>query len=325
MALTNSQYNALMREYEAQQAIDREDCQRRKEEVYAKIPQMKALEVQAGELALLRFQKMMAEKSTDVGLGFKEEIQDIQREKAKLLKEHGFPQDYMQMHYVCPECKDTGKVDGKKCHCFQMKALKLLYAQSNIDGTLQKENFDNFSFQYYDNRKRLAGIGLTNYEYMKNIIRHCQKYIENFGQQKESILFYGNTGVGKTFLTNCIAKALLDRGYAVLYFSSAELFDQVAKVKLRREPEDGGDIEDIVDTCDLLVIDDLGTELVNNFVNSELFHIINNRLLAGKGTIISTNLDLKAMRDNYTERITSRIINQYTTIPLYGEDIRGKK
>jgi putative DNA replication protein dnaC len=94
---------------------------------------------------------------------------------------------------------------------------------------------------------------------------------------------------------------------------------------LRREPEDGGDIEDIVDTCDLLVIDDLGTELVNNFVNSELFHIINNRLLAGKGTIISTNLDLKAMRDNYTERITSRIINQYTTIPLYGEDIRGKK
>jgi len=122
-----------------------------------------------------------------------------------------------------------------------------------------------------------------------------------------------------------IAKALLDRGYAVLYFSSAELFDQVAKVKLRREPEDGGDIEDIVDTCDLLVIDDLGTELVNNFVNSELFHIINNRLLAGKGTIISTNLDLKAMRDNYTERITSRIINQYTTIPLYGEDIRGKK
>ncbi len=166
---------------------------------------------------------------------------------------------------------------------------------------------------------------MTVRDYMRQVYGWCQEYVEHFEEKGGNLIFTGSTGVGKTFLTNCIAKALIDRYQSVIYLSSNDLFDIFSKNKFHYETEDEmRDMYQYILDCDLLIIDDLGTELNNTFVSSQLFYCINERLLRNKSTIISTNLSLTMLRDSYSDRISSRIISKYSIIPLYGEDIRTK-
>ena len=167
---------------------------------------------------------------------------------------------------------------------------------------------------------------MTERAYMEIVVRQCREFAEQYPQKGNSILFTGGTGVGKTFLTNCIAKALIDRCISVIYLSSNELCEIFAKYKFGRDSED--DIEEsyrYIVECDMLIIDDLGTELNNSFVSSQLFYCINERIGRKKGTIISTNLSMGMLKDTYSDRVTSRIMSSYRIIPLYGADIRMKK
>ena len=191
---------------------------------------------------------------------------------------------------------------------------------------MRRENFSTFSYDYYDDEKILPGIGRTAREHMRQVTAVCRQFVEEFGEAKGNILLTGNTGVGKTFLANCIAKELMDRYYSVIYLSSGDLFDIFSKWKFDSQAEEGmKDMYEYILDCDLLVIDDLGTELNNSFTSSQLFYCLNERLNRKKGTVISTNLSLNALRDTYTERVTSRIMSYYRILPVYGDDIRLKK
>ena len=324
MSLNNSQYNAIMRIYNQRQFQDKYEQDQRREEVYQKVPQIKQIEDEISSQAV-RCARRLLDGDTNAKEELKQHIEDLREQKEVLLSAFGFPADYMEMHYACPECQDTGYIDGKKCRCFKKEEIRLLYSQSNIEEVLLRENFDSFSYEYYDDRVVIPEIQMTVADYMRQVHTWCKEYVENFEKKGGNLIFTGSTGVGKTFLTNCIAKALIDQYQSVIYLSSNDLFDVFSKNKFHYDTEEEmKDMYQYILDCDLLIIDDLGTELNNTFVSSQLFYCINERLLRKKSTIISTNLSMTMLRDTYSDRISSRIISQYSIIPLYGDDIRTK-
>ena len=324
MSLNNSQYNAIMRIYNQRQFQDKYEQDQRREEVYQKVPQIRQIEDEISSQAV-RCARKLLDGNTNAKEELKQHIEDLREQKEVLLSAFGFPADYMEMHYACPECQDTGYVDGRKCRCFKKEEIRLLYSQSNIEEVLLRENFDSFSYEYYDDRVVIPEIQMTVADYMRQVHTWCKEYVENFEKKGGNLIFTGSTGVGKTFLTNCIAKALIDQYQSVIYLSSNDLFDVFSKNKFHYDTEEEmKDMYQYILDCDLLIIDDLGTELNNTFVSSQLFYCINERLLRKKSTIISTNLSMTMLRDTYSDRISSRIISQYSIIPLYGDDIRTK-
>ena len=324
MSLNNSQYNAIMRIYNQRQFQDKYEQDQRREEVYQKVPQIRQIEDEISSQAV-RCARKLLDGDTNAKEELKQHIEDLREQKEVLLSAFGFPADYMEMHYACPECQDTGDVDGRKCRCFKKEEIRLLYSQSNIEEVLLRENFDSFSYEYYDDRVVIPEIQMTVADYMRQVHTWCKEYVENFEKKGGNLIFTGSTGVGKTFLTNCIAKALIDQYQSVIYLSSNDLFDVFSKNKFHYDTEEEmKDMYQYILDCDLLIIDDLGTELNNTFVSSQLFYCINERLLRKKSTIISTNLSMTMLRDTYSDRISSRIISQYSIIPLYGDDIRTK-
>lgn len=325
MALSNSQYNAIMRIYNQRQLHNRHDQDQRLREVYKNLPQIRQIEEAIGAQAVMSARRLL-EGDVKGRDGLKQQIEDLKEQKALLLASGGFAPDYMELRYTCSDCQDTGYLGGHKCHCFKQEQIKLLYAQSNIDQIVQAENFDRFSYRFYDDRVIVPEIGMTVAVYMKQVYGWCREFADHFQEKGGNLIFTGGTGVGKTFLTNCIAKSLIDQYQSVIYLSANDLFDIFSKNKFSYEP--GDEIQDMYQyilDCDLLIIDDLGTEMNNTFVSSQLFYCINERLLRKKSTIISTNLSLTMLRDTYSDRISSRIMSQYSIIPLYGEDIRTKK
>lgn len=325
MALSNSQYNAVMREYEQQQLTDRHEREARVAEVFSKIPRIEELEKEISTRAAACARRLL-EGDTGARSQLKAELADLREERVALLKSAGFPEDYMEMRYRCPDCQDTGYSNGRRCHCFERERIRVLYAQSNIQEVLQRENFGTFSFDYFDDSRKLPGLGMTESFYMRQVVERCRRFAARFPDDGMNILFTGSTGVGKTFLTNCIAKELIDRYVSVIYLSSHDLFEIFSRYKFSREAE-----EDVEETyrhileCEMLIVDDLGTEVNNSFVSSQLFYCINERINRRKGTIISTNLSMNMLQDTYSDRVTSRIMSHYMHIPLYGGDIRMKK
>ena len=245
----------------------------------------------------------------------RQELSSLRAEKEQILKKAGYPVDYMEMQYTCPDCKDTGYVGQKKCHCFRQKEIELLYSSSRLQSVLEKENFSTLSYDVYDETQRTS---------MPPIIRTCQEYALNFRRDGKSMLFYGSVGTGKTFLSNCIAKDLLDKGFSVIYFTSFQLFELLSGAISGGSENFRQAYEPLLES-DLLILDDMGTELSNTFTVSKLFQILNERMLAGKSTIISTNLSLQDFRDIYSERVFSRITSSYTLLKFTGSDIRIRR
>ena len=324
MALSNSQYDAIMREYGRQQLENQHQLEARRNEIYRVIPAVRELEAEIAGRSVAGAKRLLA-GDTGALAELREELADLREQKAILIRAKGYPEDYLTLHYRCPDCEDTGWRQGRKCHCFLRAQMKLLYAQSNLDHVLDQENFSRLSYDYYDSSEIIPELGLTNADYMRRVVTGCREFAADFDRKKENLLFTGSTGVGKTFLTNCIAKELIDSGHSVIYLSAGDLFEVFSRNKFDYDtPEDMRDTYRYILDCDLLIIDDLGTELNNSFTSSQLFYCINERMNMNRSTIISTNLSLKQLRDSYTDRVTSRIM-RYRIIPLYGRDIRVLK
>lgn len=325
MALSNSQYDSIMRIYNQKQLQNKHELDRRTSEVYEKIPAIREINDAVGASALLRARQLLSGDTSAVHK-LRETIAQLKEERQVLLKSHGYPADYLDMRHECQDCLDTGYAGGKKCHCFKMREIELLYAQSNIREILKKENFDAFSYDYYDDTQVDGRTGKTAREYMRQVVSLCRQYVNGFGGNKDNLLFTGKTGLGKTFLSNCIARELIERSYSVVYLQAVQMFEIFSKDKFDRDATDEDrDRSHYLLECDLLIIDDLGTEMVNTFTTSQLFLVVNERLNREKGTIISTNLPVNEMQDEFTDRVMSRIISRYTMVPLYGGDIRIQK
>lgn len=325
MALSNSQYNAVMRMYDRRQIMNKHDLDARRARVYRAVPALAGVE----EELKTAFAAMARCRLTgDQGKAGEQQakIEDLKEQRRVLLRSGGFTEDDLSMHYQCGDCKDTGYRDGKKCHCFKQAEIELLYNQSGIREKLASENFEHFSLDFYDNTKVDKNSGRTAYEYMRRTLDFCWEYIDRFAEEKGNILFTGKAGRGKTFLSSCIAKELMDRRFSVVYLSATDMFDVLSRSRFSYEPaEEDQEMNQYILDCDLLIIDDLGTELINTFTTSQLFYCVNERMNRKLGTIISTNLPVNSLRDEFTDRVTSRIMSGYTIIPLYGEDIRIQK
>ncbi|MBQ2902587.1 MAG: ATP-binding protein [Agathobacter sp.] len=323
MALTNAQYDEIMRGYQSRQLHNRHLTQERLDAVYAQVPQLKSINDAIASLSVEAARKKLEDDNLSYQL-LKKKIEDLRKEKKQLLFALGYDEDFFEPVYTCCDCKDTGYINGEKCHCFKQEVINVVYSQSNIKNILSRENFNSFSYEYYSDEEINPTTGLSSLDTAKRAVDECKHFIEDFEHKPKNLFFYGNTGVGKTFLSNCVAKELLEKGYSVIYFTAFQLFDILSKGVFDRDADAIAAHQNIFD-CDLLIIDDLGTEFANSFTTSQLFLCVNERLLRQKSTIISTNLNLNQMIDMYSERTWSRISSNYTLIKLFGDDIRIQK
>lgn len=316
---------AIMNEYEDIREKNKKELDKRKQELYAKLPRLKEIDDEMVNLGI-RITKavLMDEENREKLLEDLHKKQtDLKIEKAEILTANKYPKDYLQMKYSCKKCKDTGYVGSERCNCLMQKLIAHQYKQFKLSHRIVKENFENFNINYYSNEP-IDG-GRSPRENMQHIFMECIKYTKDFEQHNKNLLFIGRPGLGKTFLCNSIAKDLLDMGKSVIYQSAPDLVDLVRKYKFDFDNEEAGDeaLKDIY-VCDLLIIDDLGTELGTQFSGLVIYNILNKRLLENKKMIISTNLDVDEIIKTYSERISSRIFGNFLMYEFFGEDIRLK-
>lgn len=323
MPLTNSQYDEIMRTYEQTRFANRDKLLKRYDEVYQKIPELKDLDASVSTLSIANAKKMLSSDQSDLR-SFKDKLQGLTRKRVELLTAHGYPETYLEPLYRCPDCRDSGYIEGQKCHCFKKAAVELLYTQSNLKRILQTENFSTLSMDYYSRNFIDPRTKRSAYEKMEMAVKTCHQFVEHFSSAYENLFITGSPGVGKTFLSNCIAKELIDHSCSVIYFTAAEFFELCKKHAFYHDAE-AEQVNQYFTDCDLLIIDDLGTELANTFTNSQLFVYLNKRILQKKSTLISTNLSLDELKSLYGERIFSRISSFYTMIHMIGDDIRIQK
>lgn len=328
MGISNTQYRDIMFQYDQTRMNNQRLLDTRHEELYREIPELHDIHTKIVELSVEQAKKELLNPEAALAeLPLYTQRKDALLErKAEILSENNYPPDYLSPIFDCPDCKDTGLIDGKPCHCFQQAKLQALYENSNLTDSLEVENFSTFREDYYDDTAINENLSLTARENIRRVREACQSFIKYFDTAYENLLFYGPTGVGKTFLTHCVAKELLDSGHTVVYLTSLQLFDMLEKVKFRKENPYATDEQiSYILSSDLLIIDDLGTELSNSFTVSQLYYFIEERHNNKRSTIISTNLSFSDLRERYSERIFSRFTGYYDFKQIIGTDIRIQK
>lgn len=311
----------VVEEYEKLRADAEAKRDRIVDEVYKKIPEIKEIDLKINEIGSTTLNALLAnpEKKELKGEMHKK-FEILKQRRQELLKKNNIPDDFNKVKYRCPKCQDTGYVEGKgKCSCFKQSLIDYSYKQSGMNEMIKNQNFDTFNLQLFDNKK--YNKEKTSYENMKNIKNFCEKYVENFDNETMNLCFYGDTGLGKTFMSCCVAKALMDKEKSVIYIRAPKLFKMLDDERFGRVA-DG--LQDIYD-CDMLIIDDLGTEAESKFVTPSLLEIVNERLNKNKRMLISTNLNFGGMESYYTKRFTSRLLESFNVMVFYGDDIRRKK
>ena len=325
MPLTNTQYASIMRLYDDIKTANRRMQSDRYNEVTALCPDIAVIDSEIIDLSVKTARARIEADSSDTNTDeLTSSLKSLNERKVAALASIGKPADYLDDIFTCPYCKDSGYVNGKRCICFNKKAIDLIYEDSNLKNITSSENFSTFSFEWYDKKQVDPVTGLTPYNNMHKVLDVCQSFVQTFDNSFSNLLLTGETGVGKTFLANCIAKELLDTYHSVIYLTATEFFKCFENSDFRRNLDNSIDVNYFLE-CDLLIIDDLGTESSNSYTNSKLFYVINERLLRNKSVIISSNFTISQIEDFYSERIFSRIISSYTILRLFGTDIRYLK
>lgn len=326
----------LLLEYEQKKRRAELALEQRKEELYAKFPRLQEIEAELNCVAINTAKSILKGDSSSLD-NLNSKVTELKAEKEKILKKNNITNTYLEPYYECCVCKDTGYIQGENsasslCSCLKQKLLDISYNKSNISN-LSKENFETFNFNIFSDKPEPEkyGINLSPRQNMLTIKSKCIEFIENFDNpDTHNLLFTGNTGLGKTFMSNCIANELIKKGKNVLYQTAPVLLETVIDNKMNKyKTSTQNDFYKNVLESDLLIIDDLGTECLNSMKLSELFTILNTRLLNLNNkvtkTIISTNLNINNIFKNYEERIGSRIAGFYDIYYFFGDDLRFKQ
>lgn len=316
--------NKIMDEYEKLRTIAANERKKRIDEVNEKIPRIKEIDEEIFKRGLDNTNNILKnpQGADEYNKDFKENLVRLNNEKSKIINENNIPSDYNEYKYSCENCHDTGyDNEGRRCQCFKQKLINESYSMSNMAEIIKKQNFDTFSFNYYS--KMPYENEISPYENMVKIYVKCKRFCENFENETKGLVFYGPTGLGKTFLSGAVAKEIMDSGKTVVYVRATKMFSLYEDYKFGRNTDKS--IIDNMYNCDLLIIDDLGTEPVNKNNMSFLFDIVNERTAEGKKIIINTNLQISEITKIYSMRFTSRLYEYFMIYKFYGEDIRIQK
>lgn len=246
-----------------------------------------------------------------------------QDRKKQLLKSVGLPEDYLEIKYTCPVCKDTGSHNGYFCECQKKEVINQAKALLGENAPVKNSTFEKFSLSYYPDVTDPA-LGVSQREHMTSVFNFCREYANHFTKKAQGLIMYGGTGLGKTHLSLAIANVVTERGYDVYYGSIQSIMQKLEKEHFGRKNEEESEKEAIIN-ADLLIIDDLGVEFVTQFTTAALHDILNTRMLKGLPTIISTNLEMDEIYEKYTQRIASRLFGSSVPIAFCGKDIRQRK
>jgi len=301
---------------------NKRDRDRRLKKVYSQVPRIEEIDGKIQRLNIESVNLVIEGKSIASHQG---EIARLNEEKNRLLAQNRIDRSYMEERYHCNICRDTGLVDGRACSCRKQLKIEKLYDLSSIDSRIQMENFDKFNPELF-RKQRMAQEEISPYENIIKIKRSMEFYCSHFAEGSPNLYFYGPVGTGKTYMINSMAKRLLDSGVSVLYQSASELTEYLSSYtfmyseekKLNREKAE------FIYNADLLIIDDLGTEFINELTKSNLFEVINKRIVNGRTTIISSNIAPYELETYYDARIYSRIMGEYRPYEFFGNDLRMK-
>lgn len=245
-----------------------------------------------------------------------------QSELKALLKRFCLPEDYLEIKYICPLCSDSGVCGGNRCECVTALLDKYTVEKLNEQCRIKLNNFADFDLNYYPESYEYRGKNINAREKMLKNLRFCVEYARTFNVNSTGLFLYGATGLGKTFLSSCIAKELLNKGYSVAFDSIHNYLRDIENEHFNRT--EGETLQTLLN-ADLVILDDLGSEFITPFSLSTLYNIINTRLNMGKPTIVSSNLSIEELRDKYDDRIISRLTGMFYTLRFIGEDIRQIK
>lgn len=316
--------NKILSEYENLRITAAAERKKRIEEVYKKYPQIDEIDNEINRLGFKNMTDIIKnpEKKNEYNKSLHESIKSLEEKRNKIISENNIAPDFDKYNYRCKICSDTGyDENGGKCICFRQKLINEAYSMSNMSEMIKKQNFDTFSLSYY--KKDKGEEGISPYENMEKIVTHCKKMCENFESESKNMLFYGPTGLGKTFLSSAIAKEIMDSGKTVVYLRATKLFSVYEDYRFGRNGDKS--VIDNIYNADLLIIDDLGTEPNNNNNLSFLFDVVNERIANNKKIIINTNLGLSELTKMYSMRFTSRLYEYFKMYKFFGEDIRLQK
>ncbi|MBQ8001929.1 MAG: ATP-binding protein [Clostridia bacterium] len=304
-----------------------ETIRHRKSEIYSRIPRIAEIENRLTSTGIILLSRVAdSEMSSEEFVArIMSENKALCDEKARLLVANGYDVNYLDPPFVCPLCSDTGyNADNKLCSCLKAELTNRALSDANLTAHMAGQTFENFNLGYYDNEIN-PEFGISARDNAASILLVAREFVENFSLPGKNLLLYGPSGLGKTFLSSAIATELIKKGVDVLYISSNSLFPMLNNMHFGRGDEKSSYISEKVLDADLLILDDLGAEFITTFTASELFRIMNHRLLTGKKMIFSTNLTLDEIKASYSARIVSRLIGEFDNLQFFGEDIRRKK
>ncbi len=322
MSYNKENYGKVKREYLDKSLKAERRAEERIKELCDKYPSLRKVQEELSATGV----KIMAEAMRGRE-GLQERIDALKKEnevllkrRGELLEEYGYPADYFLPKYECELCRDEGQIDGRMCICMKRALALATYESSGLGMLAKKQSFDNFSLEYYN-------TSLDDYDSMKFIYQYIMDYADSFGEgQTGHLLLYGPTGLGKTHLSTAAASVIINKGYDVVYDSAVNIFAAFEHERFNRSYNDTEKPQtDKYFECDLLIIDDLGVELTNQFTLSCLYNLINTRIAADRAMIVNTNLTQKELRERYDARIMSRLLGEFYPFVFRGTDVRMKK
>lgn len=327
MGYSNSVYKAASDILHERSLNAEKAAERRKEEVYERFPRVKELEKQISMSGIKTARAVLAGGDVKKAVSkLRDQDLAMQAEVKRILTDNGYPANYFEPKYFCKKCEDKGYYDinGKtvRCSCMKSALVTCACAELNRYAPLSLSTFESFDLEYYD-KSINPKVKTSPYEHMSKVFRLCQNYADNFSKNSESILMSGETGLGKTHLSLAIANEVIKKGYGVVYASAPPIISKLEKEYFSSDKDDS--LFSMLADCDLLIIDDLGTEFYSQFAVSQFYNLFNSRMLSNKPIIINTNLTITELKEKYTDRFVSRICGNARQLDFLGRDIRIRR